>query len=345
MKRRNKIIGMIFVLCAVLLGCGLETARRKSPPSKRVSNKSSQPAGLDHSVGHHGWKTVYLFNGPVSTRMIGSSDWKSSSQSKQDEVIRKMLPLEPGQSRGRFFVDLAANDWQFLSNTYALETYEDWDGICIEPNDVYWKNHHKRKCALVGAGIGIRGEEVFFNFHNGGRGGIVGPGMDNKDKDKDSKKIHLTDLNDVFSVSKVPKIIDYFSLDIEGAETVAFKSIPFQTHIVYIFTIERPDESLRDGLRDRSYVEVGILGTFGDTMYLSNATPNFREVLKRGQESITMISKQISKISDADIGPVRRTGNLKKGDLVNHQYAFGVRCPYFELDSCGHELLPWDHPY
>ena len=105
--------------------------------------------------------------------MIGSSDWKASSQSKQDEVIRKMLPLEPDQSRRRFFVDLAANDWQFLSNTYALETYEDWDGICIEPNDVYWKNHHKRKCALVGAGIGTRGEEVFFNFHNGGRGGMA----------------------------------------------------------------------------------------------------------------------------------------------------------------------------
>ena len=33
---------------------------------------------------------------------------------------------------GHFFIDLAANDWRRIPNSYSLETYDGWSGICIE---------------------------------------------------------------------------------------------------------------------------------------------------------------------------------------------------------------------
>jgi hypothetical protein len=56
------------------------------------------------------------------------------SQRRQDFVISKLLK---GKRNG-YFVDLAANDAVQISNTYALETFFDWDGLCIEPNPEYW---------------------------------------------------------------------------------------------------------------------------------------------------------------------------------------------------------------
>tara|TARA_Y100001954_G_scaffold215245_1_gene245355 strand:+ start:400 stop:522 length:123 start_codon:yes stop_codon:yes gene_type:complete len=37
--------------------------------------------------------------------------------------------------RSGYFIDLAANDWQKDSNAYALETFDGWNGLCVEPND------------------------------------------------------------------------------------------------------------------------------------------------------------------------------------------------------------------
>jgi len=87
-------------------------------------------------------------------------------------------------------------------------------------------------------------------------------------------------------------------------------------------------------------VEVGVLGTFGDTMFLHTETPNFKEVLRIGQLEVTMQQRQIIRdvfnkdLSDADLRPIR----------VNN-IAMGVRCPYTLLDKCGRALPAWDTPY
>ena len=50
------------------------------------------------------------------------------SQCNQDCVVLALLQLK----RDGFFVDLAANDGLYMSNTWALERYYGWDGVCIE---------------------------------------------------------------------------------------------------------------------------------------------------------------------------------------------------------------------
>ena len=53
-------------------------------------------------------------------------------------AIKTRLRRSSHGAAGGYFIDLAANDWQKDSNTYALEAFDDWNGLCVEPNDVYW---------------------------------------------------------------------------------------------------------------------------------------------------------------------------------------------------------------
>ena len=41
-------------------------------------------------------------------------------------------------------------------------------------------------------------------------------------------------------------------------------------------------------MRAQSYVEVGVLGDCGDTMFLHTEIPNFKEVLRIDQLEVTM---------------------------------------------------------
>ena len=90
----------------------------------------------------------------------------------------------------------------------------------------------------------------------------------------------------------------------------------------------------------KKYVEDGVLGDYGDTMFLHTDTPNFKEVLRIGQLEVTMQQRQINRgalnkdLSDVDLRPIR----------VNN-VAMGVRCPYTLLDKCGRALPAWDTPY
>jgi hypothetical protein len=73
------------------------------------------------------------------------------SQARQDELVVALLR---NKTNG-YFIDLAANDAVQLSNTYALERYYQWQGVCIEPNPMYWYNLTAfRTCVIIGAVVG-----------------------------------------------------------------------------------------------------------------------------------------------------------------------------------------------
>ena len=301
------------------------------PPASIIMGKSIEP---NSESSEERWKIMHVYVGKTSS-VASKNLWQSFSQSKQDSIVKAMVP------RSGYFIDLAANDWQKDSNTYSLETFENWNGLCIEPNEVYWSGLLRRKCVLVSAVISGKADElVQFASTKGGLGGIVATNMDNAHETSNLKEFSTTTIDAIFTKYHVPKIIDYMSLDIEGAESVVFPLLPFETYKIYIFTIERPKDDVRSVLRAQNYVEVGVLGDYGDTMFLHTDTPNFKEVLRIGQLEVTMQQRQINRdttekdSSDADLRPIR----------VNN-IAMGVRCPYTLLDKCGRALPAWDTPY
>jgi hypothetical protein len=103
-----------------------------------------------------------------------SGDW--FAQHAQDKAVAKFFNYK----RDGYFVDLAANDAVWASNTFSLEQNFGWRGVCIEPNPMYWYRLSFRKCHVVGAIVGgtsnVEVEVALGQAHHGPFGGIIGDG-------------------------------------------------------------------------------------------------------------------------------------------------------------------------
>jgi hypothetical protein len=211
----------------------------------------------------------------------------SHSQVGQDETVMRILD----NKRGGYFVDLAANDAVELSNTLALETRLGWTGLCIEPDPKYHKGFRDRRCTLVTAVAGKKdGEVVKFQFREGGFGGIVG--FDNTESSV-TAAFHTVSLETIFDSLNVPSVVDYFSLDIEGAELYVMEKFPFHRYKFQVITVERP-RRLRVLLEQHEYVYVMDHGWFGDELYIHKSIPKFDQVMRQFGTKPKPLSKSLS---------------------------------------------------
>ena len=224
-----------------------------------------------------GWREIHKFVGTQSNLdEIGNA--VGYSQVGQDEVILNLLQ---NKQRG-YFVDLAANHAVVLSNTYKLEAWHGWHGICIEPNPAYEWGLLQRNCTYVAAIIGANRMEkvsvVLPPGQAGPGGGIVRDDFDNKktiDEDAPSavkKRARTTKPTTMYTVSlteildrfAAPQVIDYVSLDVEGAEFYVMQSFDFDRYKIRVMTVERPNQQLVDLFYEKGYVYLAAFNKYGD---------------------------------------------------------------------------------
>lgn len=233
------------------------------------------------SEGKKGWKNIPVFvgNDDLYERAITADRThirkKWYGQFQQDIAVSSLL----NNKRDGFFVDLAANHPTFLSSTYSLEKNFNWTGVCIEPNsDHWWGLSQGRKCQVVGAVIGQKTmDEVKFRVKNidgvGGHGGIIAHGMKNKNAPaSDSKAFYTVMLEEVFRELDVPRQIDYFSLDVEGAEEFIMRAFPFKEYDISLLTIESSSPDFRSFLVGHGFKMVARLGE--DTLWAHESIKN-----------------------------------------------------------------------
>ena len=243
----------------------------------------------DKGVDDDGWNMVHVYVGTKESKiehMIDASTIPHEyfyttrwfSQLRQDEVVYQLLRSK----RNGYFIDLAANDAIRISNTFALEHYHGWDGIAIEPNPIYWSGLAYRNCTVVAAVIGQQtGIEMKFKFPKSSKpapqGGLVGPAFDNHDNNESSKnngedEMRFTlALSDIFTKFNAPSVIDYISLDIEGAETFVMEAFPFDRYRINVLTIERADQRLCELLHQNEYIQMKQLKKWGETLWLHSS--------------------------------------------------------------------------
>ena len=228
-----------------------------------------------HRYEETGWKKIHVFYGDKA-HIADATDLPSSyfeanqwfSQFRQDEIVAKLLRGK----RGGYFIDLAANDPVRISNTYALETNFGWDGLCLEPNPIYWTGLSYRKCHVVAAIVGNRTmEEVSFRFprNKAPKGGILGQEFDNKsDQWNEGHPRYTISLLEIFKRFEVPTIIDYISLDIEGAEDLVMSSFPFSQYRFNVMTVERPSPLLMNILCSNGYLQLKTIKKNIETLWV-----------------------------------------------------------------------------
>ena len=166
-----------------------------------------------------------------------------------------------------YFIDLAATDGIHENNTYFLEKKLNWDGICIEPNkDFFNKLKKNRNVSCFCEVIDNKVKKINF-FPNKGIGGIVGEEFDNNFNKREKllkrafennriEKRETKTIRDILLISKAPKVIDYFSLDVEGAEENIIKNFPFNEYKILSMTIERPTPKINEILKSNDMLFV-----------------------------------------------------------------------------------------
>jgi hypothetical protein len=274
------------------------------PNNKNQDNDNNNNGNNNNNDG---WNSIDVFYGStdhVVSLLPKDQTW--FSQARQDEAIFKMLSHGSNSNgnngnhengKGGFFVDLAANDATTLSNTYILERDYHWTGLCIEPNPMYWYNltHYRPNCQIVAAVVGAqRMDQVDFLYEAGDHGGIVGSDYDNGPRWKRKSHVEYTvtlleileryypdtstttdttttdtttsDTTTSNNNNKV-KVIDYLSLDVEGAEEFIMRNFPLQNYKIRAMTVERPKEGLRKILEAHGYQQLMRLSRWGETLW------------------------------------------------------------------------------
>lgn len=237
-----------------------------------------------------GWRQVMLWVGN-STYGGSAANAEFHSQAGQDEVVAALFNIS-GPQRGHYFVDIAANDAVTLSNTLHLERLG-WDGLCIEPNPQFWWGLAHRRCAVIGAVVAESDNgRVSFNFLPGGTGGImrsdvkrtgyqlqVQRAMQHSHSGHSSTQSRPTvKLERALQHVHAPRVIDYVSIDVEGAEPLLLQAFPFERYAVRLLSIEggRGHERLPP-----EFVCIGGSAPSGpDKFYVNTrAMPNARRIV------------------------------------------------------------------
>lgn len=184
---------------------------------------------------------------------------KYYSQSQQDRFV--LHAIYPKRTHG-YFVDVGSADGVLHSNSKALEE-RGWSGICIDP---FPTNMVGRTCQLFTEVVDMEpGRLVEFRVAGevGGIDQYLGPWRSNV-QHAPTVRLKTTTLDDVLGRARAPRVIDFMSIDIEGAELAALKGFSFEKYKVGAITIEHNFEEpkrseIRHFLEGKGYLFLASL--------------------------------------------------------------------------------------
>ena len=165
------------------------------------------------------------------------------SQDKQDAFVDNYFK----QKRNGVFLEVGAADGLVYSNTLFFERSRSWTGLLIEPNKEFFETLAKlhRNAYALNVCLSIENKTSIVKFHPAGLiGGIEnimkGPLMERAKKEAPYIKRTESICIPVYSIVKALNMsyINFFSLDVEGAELKILKTIPSDKVKIDLFYIE-----------------------------------------------------------------------------------------------------------
>jgi hypothetical protein len=208
-----------------------------------------------------------------------------------DFLINNVFDYENnGLPKCGFFVDLACGDGLWVNNTYFLEKHLGWSGLLFEANPRYKDTIIKNRSSklVTDCVTDEKGSTVRFRIDNGILGGIVSDETDNSEQIRGSQlksaeiiNISTTSLESELDAVNAPALIDFLSLDIEGAEWIAMRTFPFDRYRFKCMTVERPNKALdmlleKNGYRQVAHLSFDVVYVHNDFMQGVNFNPNVK---------------------------------------------------------------------
>lgn len=162
-----------------------------------------------------------------------------------DRQIELFLNFDNG-----FFVELGANDGVFQSNSWYYETYRNWRGVLIEPAPNLYlecrRNRSERNHIACAACVSFEYPEEFVKIvYSNAMSVSLGVETDLADPHAHAELGRqflrpgetlftfgalARPLNDILAEAGAPAVIDFLSLDVEGAEIEVLKGIDHESY-------------------------------------------------------------------------------------------------------------------
>lgn len=172
----------------------------------------------------------------------------------------KWLLHKTNFKRQGYFVDIGAGDGIIGSNTFLLEKFYNWQGICVDPNPTFLKSLcGSRDCLISDLAVYKQSGKVlpfkhlqqhrteFIGWHF--RSGLA-ENVDKTSVQFDDHRVYSITLNDLLELYAAPKEIDYISIDTEGSEVDILGNFDFDKYNIKFFTIESNNEENRNKVID-----------------------------------------------------------------------------------------------
>ena len=166
----------------------------------------------------------------------------------QDAWVAECLNFK----RTGYFLDFGAFDGKTISNTYALEKDLGWKGICVEPNPRYYPQVCECRnviCVNVALWQTSRQQLRFVDAH--GLSAIESFKSGDINSDRRAKattsviEVDTLNPNELLERFSAPKLIDYLTLDVEGAEFDILSALDLNKYAIALMTIEHNHDTPR----------------------------------------------------------------------------------------------------
>jgi FkbM family methyltransferase len=193
---------------------------------------------------------------PNWTQSEGKLAYQSLSRSQLGQDLWVLEHL--GWKKGGFFVEFGATDGVLLSNSWLLEKYFDWNGICAEPNPkLFERLQVNRSCTLTPACVYRTSGEIMKFILADAYGGLEGfSGCDQHASKRDAYaakgciiEVSTVSLLDLLRQNGAPGIIDYLSIDTEGSELAILQGFDWNAYQIRCITVEHNYAPNRQDIR------------------------------------------------------------------------------------------------
>jgi FkbM family methyltransferase len=209
----------------------------------------------------------YLFEAVLSLRNILNEDklndfelsfynhlLENFKNSKSEKFQDLFVDWVMSSKKKGSFIEFGCCDGLYLSNTYFLEMYRDWNGILIEPSKFYHKSLKKNRSSCIidfRCVHSVSGKDIHFSenkyLYNG------------KSNIKNLYNVRTVTINDIFYENNL-RSLDFLSIDTDGTEYDIVKNFDFNKYKVKILVIEHNYQYFRkpivDLLKKNNYINL-----------------------------------------------------------------------------------------